>query len=107
MQRIWKLITTGLEWKDIGPFLAEWWPVVIPVATAAAGYLQSVPVMWIIMATVLTTMGVVIIFLGVMLQLERSNPANKLQWVTVFNCDLKRTRTFSIRSAPSRAKLSK
>ena len=86
----WKIIKTILEWSEHIALLREWvLPAAIPVITAALGYFQSVPWMWIVVqATTLTTMGFVVTTLAIMLQSERNNPLNKLQWTVVFQCDL-------------------
>jgi hypothetical protein len=44
--------------------------------------------MWIIMATSLTAMAVVVCYLIIYLIVERNNPSNKIQWNPIFQVDL-------------------
>ncbi len=87
--RQWKIIKTIFEWAEHLALLREWvLPALVPLITAALGYYQSVPWMWVAMATTLTTMGFAIVVFVIMLQSERNNPLNKLQWIVVFQCDI-------------------
>jgi hypothetical protein len=78
-------IKSVFEWSEHVSLLREWvWPLVPAAIAAAAGYSQSLPIMWIVMATALTAMGTVVSGLAVMMYLERRNPVNKLQNFVVF-----------------------
>jgi hypothetical protein len=64
-------------------------PVVIAVATGAAGWIGHIPLMWIIMAVALAFMGTTQGVLSASTYLERKNPAHKLQVLKhLFNFDL-------------------
>ena len=60
----------------------------VPIATAAAGYVEHEPIIWIIMATALTAMATVIAGLAIVFQMGRKNPANKLQYFIGLGMDL-------------------
>ncbi|MGP8122391.1 MAG: hypothetical protein ACLP8B_17950 [Xanthobacteraceae bacterium] len=66
------------------------WPVGSAVLTAVAGYMGSVPVMWIMMAVAIVFACVAQSWLRISEILERMNPRNKLAYVqTVVHFDLK------------------
>ena len=78
-----------LEWLEHLALFREWiWPFVPAVIAALAGYFQSLPLMWIVMATTLTAMGTVVAAMAVIMYFERRNPLNKLQHTIVFQVDL-------------------
>jgi hypothetical protein len=65
------------------------WPTIMAMATGGAGYFGNVPLMWIIMATVVSFAAVSVGILSSSSYLERKNPAHKLQIIrTLFNFDL-------------------
>jgi hypothetical protein len=64
-------------------------PMVMAMAAGGTGFLGGMPLMWIIMATVVTGAGASIGILSASTYLERKNPAYKLQVIkTLFNFDL-------------------
>jgi len=63
-------------------------PTVSTVSTALAGYLGDAPVMWIIMASALTFMGVSVSLVAGFLLAAQNTPENKLTHQAVFQVDL-------------------
>jgi hypothetical protein len=82
----WQTIQTILQAEFVRTLLV---PVVIAMATGAAGYLGGIPLMWIMLAVVLVFMGAAQGILSASTYLERKNPAYKLQLIKhLFNFDL-------------------
>jgi hypothetical protein len=77
------------RWGEHFSLLREWaWPFVPPAIALVGGYTQSMPIMWIVMATTLTAMGTVVTGAVVVLYLERRDPINKLQHIVVYQMDM-------------------
>lgn len=97
---LWKkVIKPILEWASHAEtihtiaqaefFRTLFWPVVLAMSAAVTGYLEAVPVMWIIMVSTLTFMGAAQGMLRTSEYLERKNPLNKFNYIgTHFGCDL-------------------
>lgn len=95
---MWKLIKDVLDWIGrwqvvqgivtlLKPFV---WPGIAAMLAGAAGYVGHQPVMWIVMASALSFMGVGVgVFFGDTYR-DRKSPRNKLLYTgTAFNYDLK------------------
>jgi hypothetical protein len=92
-----RYIKSLLDWIGRWQVFQSLWPIftsiLLPIATAltavGAGYVQRVPVMWIIMASSLTFMAIIVAMFFVSSFTDMRTPAHKLRYIsTVVAVDL-------------------